>query len=82
MKEINTNVGTLRRMRFTIRVLGAAAAGALAWIAMVGGAQGGGAGTAEAADTAALAAEDAPAMPWRTSTTPRPTRSWRRRTSS
>ncbi|WP_405770301.1 hypothetical protein [Streptomyces sp. NBC_01538] len=47
-------------MRFTIRVLGAAAAGALAWIAMVGGAQGGGAGTAEAADTAALAAEDAP----------------------
>lgn len=60
MKEIKTNAGKLRRMRFTVRVLGAAAGGALAWIAMVGGAQGGGTGTAEAADTAALAADDAP----------------------
>ncbi|MDX2548366.1 hypothetical protein ACOT81_23135 [Streptomyces sp. WI04-05B] len=60
MKEIKTNVGNLRGTRFAIQVLGAAAVGALTWIAMVGGAQGGGTGTAEAADTAALAADDAP----------------------
>jgi hypothetical protein len=57
MKGINTSAGKPRRMRPTVRVLGAD--GALAWIAMVG-AQGEGAGTAEAADTAALVAEDAP----------------------
>ncbi|MBC2866819.1 hypothetical protein [Streptomyces mexicanus] len=47
-------------MRFVVRVLGAAAGGALAWIAVLGGAQGGGTGTAEAADTAAPAAQEAP----------------------
>ncbi|GHB32424.1 hypothetical protein GCM10010377_23470 [Streptomyces viridiviolaceus] len=56
VKEISTNVGKPRRMRLTVRVL-AAAGGAPAWIAVVGGAQGGGTGTAEAADTAALAAD-------------------------
>ncbi|MFJ4466417.1 hypothetical protein ACIP2X_02755 [Streptomyces sp. NPDC089424] len=47
-------------MRLTVGVVGAAAGGALAWIAVAGGAQGGGTGTAEAADTAALVADDAP----------------------
>ncbi|WP_241826957.1 hypothetical protein [Streptomyces graminilatus] len=60
MKEINANVGKPRRMRFAIRVLGAAAVGALAWIAVLGGAQGGGSGTAVTADTAALTAGDTP----------------------
>ncbi|MGW0816604.1 hypothetical protein ACWD00_25690 [Streptomyces viridiviolaceus] len=57
VKEISTNVGKPRRMRLMVRVLGAAAGGAPAWIAVVGGAQGGGTGTAETADTAALAAD-------------------------
>ncbi|WP_230885303.1 hypothetical protein [Streptomyces spinoverrucosus] len=60
MKEISTNVGKPRRIRLTVRVLGAAAGGALAWIAVVGGAQDGGTGTAEAGDTAALVAGDTP----------------------
>ncbi|MEU9592631.1 hypothetical protein ACGF7W_22655 [Streptomyces sp. NPDC048219] len=48
-------------MRLAIRVLGAVAGGgALAWVAVAGGAQGGDAGTAETADNAVLVAGDSP----------------------
>ncbi|WP_432084355.1 hypothetical protein [Streptomyces sp. WAC 04229] len=47
-------------MRFTVRVIGAAAGGALACVAVVGGVQSGGTESAEAADTASLVAEGAP----------------------
>ncbi|MEU4981832.1 hypothetical protein [Streptomyces sp. NPDC021969] len=61
MKETSTNVGKSRRMRLTVRALGAAAVGgALAWIAVAGGVPGSGTGGDEKADAPALVAEEAP----------------------
>lgn len=56
----STKLRRSRRTRLTVRVVGAAVGGALAWIAVVGGVQGGGAGTAGTADAATLVAEEAP----------------------
>ncbi|MDF0372353.1 hypothetical protein ABZV52_02025 [Streptomyces sp. NPDC004735] len=50
-------------MRLAIRLLGAAGGGALAWVAMVGGAQGSDSGTAEASGAAALVADVADDAP-------------------
>ncbi|AKZ55834.1 Secreted protein [Streptomyces ambofaciens ATCC 23877] len=58
MKKTSTNVGESRKIRLTVRVLGAAAVGgALAWFAVAGGVQGGVTG---AEGDAALIAEDSP----------------------